>query len=68
MSSRRRAHSLLRMMIILWVVRGMFTQNILFAPAFNLAIGIIIGLCMTSGIWKKLPRPQRAAVVEETAQ
>ncbi len=38
--------SLMRMMVVLWVVRGMFTREIMFSPSFNIALGLIIGYCM----------------------
>jgi hypothetical protein len=38
------ARSLCRMIIILWVIRGMFTREILYNPAFNVGIGLCIGL------------------------
>lgn len=40
------ARSLLRMMLILWGVRGMFSQEILFNPGFCMGLGLAIGLCM----------------------
>ncbi|MBI3837576.1 MAG: O-antigen ligase family protein [Planctomycetia bacterium] len=42
----RDALRMLRMMVILWVVRGMFTREILFNPSFNIGLGLSIGLCM----------------------
>lgn len=38
------ARSLCRMMIVLWVIRGMFTREILYNPAFNVGLGLCIGL------------------------
>jgi O-antigen ligase len=38
------ARSLCRMMIMLWVIRGMFTREILYNPAFNVGVGLCIGL------------------------
>jgi hypothetical protein len=40
------ARTLLRMMIILWGVRGMFSQEILYNPGFCVGLGLAIGLCM----------------------
>ncbi|HEX3728112.1 MAG TPA: hypothetical protein VHV08_17795, partial [Pirellulales bacterium] len=42
----RDARKLLRMMIVLWVVRGFFTREILYNPAFNIALGLTIGFCL----------------------
>jgi hypothetical protein len=42
----RDALRMLRMMIFLWIVRGMFTREILFSPAFNIGLGLSIGLCI----------------------
>ncbi len=42
----RDALRMLRMMVVLWVVRGMFTREILFSPSFNIGLGLSIGLCM----------------------
>lgn len=38
-----------RMLVVLWVVRGMFTREILYNPSFCLAIGMVIGLCLVTG-------------------
>ncbi len=40
------ARSLMRMLIVLWAVRGVFTNDILYNPSFNIAIGLCIGLCI----------------------
>jgi hypothetical protein len=40
------ARTLLRMMIVLWAVRGFFSQEILFNPGFCMGLGLAIGLCM----------------------
>jgi hypothetical protein len=43
------ARNLLRMMMILWAVRGFFTREILYNPGFCIAIGLAIGLCVVEG-------------------
>lgn len=48
---QRDAHYLLRAMLILWAVRGQFTSEILFSPAFSLALGICIGGGVAAGVW-----------------
>jgi hypothetical protein len=42
----RSARHLLRMMLILWIVRGMFSHEILYAPAFSMGLGLCIGMCL----------------------
>jgi hypothetical protein len=34
------------MLIVLWAVRGVFTNDILYNPSCNIAIGLCIGLCL----------------------
>ncbi len=43
------ARNLLRMMLLLWAVRGLFTREILYNPGFCIAIGLAIGLCIVEG-------------------
>lgn len=40
----RRALSLVRMMVVLWAVRGMFTREILYNPSCNIGLGLCLGL------------------------
>jgi O-antigen ligase len=42
---RRDSWALLRMMLVLWIVRGQFSREVLYAPAFFIALGLAIGLC-----------------------
>lgn len=49
----RDARKLMRMMVILWVVRGMFTREILYNPSFNIALGLVIGLCMLAEVARR---------------
>jgi O-antigen ligase len=56
----RRAHHLVRLMLVLWVVRAMFTREILYNPGFGMGLGIAIGAALMNGAWQK-PRPRRAA-------
>jgi O-Antigen ligase len=44
----RQARSLMRMMVTLWAVRGMFTHEILYNPACNIALGLCVGLFIMS--------------------
>jgi hypothetical protein len=40
-----RAQRLLKMMVLLWVIRGMFTASILYNPGFSMGLGLAIGFC-----------------------
>ncbi len=40
------ARKLMRMLIILWIARGLFTPEIIYNPAFDISIGLVIGYCM----------------------
>lgn len=40
------ARNLLRMMLLLWALRGLFTREILYNPGFCMGIGLAIGLCI----------------------
>jgi hypothetical protein len=42
----RDARRLLRMMVVLWAIRGIFTREVLYAPAFGIGLGLSIGLCL----------------------
>jgi hypothetical protein len=52
---------LLRMMLAMWVIRGIFSREILYTPGFCIGLGLTIGLCISQGMWK-LPVPTRARV------
>lgn len=47
------AHRLMRMMIILWFVRGIFSREILYSPGFCMGVGLAIGLCISRGVWRR---------------
>ncbi len=42
------ARLFLRCMMVLWLVRGQFTDEILYAPGFCLGLGLAIGLCIAA--------------------
>jgi uncharacterized membrane protein YuzA (DUF378 family) len=42
----REARRALRYMLVLWLIRGFFTHEIIFSPAFSMAIGLCIGLAL----------------------
>lgn len=46
------AHATLRMLILLWIMRGLFTGEVLYSPSFNVAFGLLIGLCIMEGVWQ----------------
>jgi O-Antigen ligase len=45
-SEFRQAHRLLKMMVLLWIMRGLFTSAILYNPGFSMGMGLAIGYCM----------------------
>ena len=53
--SAREAHGLLRQMILLWLMRGLFTREVLYTPTFCVGFGLILGLCMEGGVWTREP-------------
>ena len=53
-----RAQRLLRMMVILWMIRGMFTSAILYNPGFSMGLGLAIGFC---ACWRRSPSRGRWA-------
>jgi O-antigen ligase len=57
----RSAHALLRMALVLWIVRGMFSREVLYSPSFGVAIGLAIGLCVRADVWKRKPRRKVSA-------
>jgi hypothetical protein len=55
------ARNLCRMMIVLWVIRGMFTREILYNPAFNVGLGLCIGLLILAMTSRKSSAAPAAA-------
>ena len=58
----RDARKLLRMMVALWAVRGLFSREILYNPSFSIGLGLAIGLCMLAEVARQQtevakPRP-----------
>lgn len=53
------AMQLLRMQIVLFVVRGMFTREILYNPSFAAGFGLCLGLCLIE--YRAYARAQQAA-------
>ena len=45
------ALALLRMMMALWVMRGMFSREILYNPSFSIGLGLSMALCFIHGLW-----------------
>jgi len=68
-SPGRAAHDLVRMVILLFAVRGMFTREVLYSPGFAAALGLAIGLALVHGLWARrapvAPRPPRGALWEQ---
>jgi O-antigen ligase len=57
----RQALTLMRMMIMLWVVRGMFTREILYNPACAIGVGLCIGLFIASQTGREVPTDKKTA-------
>lgn len=70
--SQDSAHILLRHLLILWVVRGSFSREVLYAPAFFIALGVAFGLCLQEGVWrvrtKAAPQARAPDVAREAAR
>lgn len=64
----RDAVRLMRMMIVLWFVRGNFTRDILFNPSFNIGLGLAIGLCMLAETARKGRATEKRALPAEPAR
>ncbi len=65
-------HDLLRMLLILWLARGMFSREILYSPSFSMAFGLVLGLTMADGLWQvgswpssEPPPEPRATLMDE---
>ena len=58
-----RAQTALRIMVALWAVRGMFTHEILYSPAFCVGLGMLIGMGSLAGVWGR-PRAWGPADVQ----
>ncbi len=52
----REALALVRMMMALWVMRGMFSREILYNPSFAIGLGLTMALCFIHGLWAPAPR------------
>ena len=44
----REAQKIMRLVLVLWAVRGCFTHEILYSPGFCMAIGLALGLQLTA--------------------
>jgi hypothetical protein len=43
-------------MLVSWIVRGMFTAEVLYSPAFSMGLGLCIGLGRMRGLWARAPQ------------
>jgi hypothetical protein len=50
---------LLRMLVILWVIRGLFTREVLYNPSFCIAWGLVIGLCILAEAARNKPKQRQ---------
>jgi hypothetical protein len=55
-------HGLLRSMIALWLLRGMFSREVLYSPAFSIALGLAVGMCILEGVWSRRAGHARVAI------
>lgn len=60
-SPGRVAHDLVRQVMVLFAVRGMFTREVLYSPGFAAAFGLAIGLALLQGVWVRRVAPVRRA-------
>ena len=56
----REARRLLRYLLILWLLRGFFSHEILYAPAFCMAMGLCFGYCMLPVVRSPIRKPRSA--------
>lgn len=47
----RLAHRYLKLLMILWIVRGLFSREILYMPVFAAGLGLCIGWCISQKVW-----------------
>jgi hypothetical protein len=52
----REARRVMRYMLILWLLRGFFSHEILYSPAFCMGLGLCTGLCLLPVL--RLPMPK----------
>jgi hypothetical protein len=59
----RRAHQMLRFLVLLFLIRGMFSREVLYNPSYCIGFGLTIGLGAIRGLWSRagLPRTPPAA-------
>jgi hypothetical protein len=55
----RIARNLMRMMVILWAFRGLFTREVLYNPACNIALGLVIGYFILAEATRTPPDPKK---------
>lgn len=60
----RLALSLLRLLVVVFVVRGMFSRELIYNPAVAAAFGVAMGMALHAGLWRRPPR--RAALATTT--
>lgn len=49
--SARLAHRYLKLIMVLWIIRGLFSREILYMPVFAAGIGVCIGWCIVEQVW-----------------
>ncbi|REK10861.1 MAG: O-antigen ligase family protein [Planctomycetota bacterium] len=53
----REARRLMRMMVLLWAVRGLFTREVLYNPSCNIGLGLCIGYFIWAEKLREVPLP-----------
>jgi hypothetical protein len=66
----KEAQRVMRMVLILWFVRGMFTHEIIYSPSFCMALGLALGLELAyepttpnAAASRRLVRPRRRKMI-----
>lgn len=49
--SAQLAHRYLKLIMILWIIRGLFSREILYMPVFAAGVGVCIGWCISEKVW-----------------
>lgn len=54
------ARRLLRYLLVLWLLRGFFSHEILYSPAFCMAMGLCLGFCLLPAMRPPIRKPRPA--------
>lgn len=56
---------ILSTLVVVWLIRAQFQEDVLFSSTFTVALGLCIGLCIISGVYSP-PRTEEAETGEAT--